>query len=135
MSSDNTDSTVLEVETIKVSPKTLMNTIKNILVNDFGMTRDSIREIVREFVAETVRRYLDSRSTQGDWLAVAIRDEIRLQLNTALRGGRSFAFSSDTTIQKMVLDAINAEIKKQVLDRVVVTFKEAPNAVATDPQA
>jgi hypothetical protein len=87
--------------------KATINHVRQILMNELGLTRDSIRDMVREITTETVTRFFNS----GDFEKF-LRDQINKQF-------RTYHYDSDE-LQKLVTKLIAEAIQKDVKNRLSI---------------
>jgi hypothetical protein len=112
--------------TDKINNRPHANTVRQILMNELGLTRDSVREEVRRITSETVERYFKTGEFQK-----FLRDKINAQFIT-YRWENKDLFAA--FVQKLTEQEIRAAVKTHVTDnfRVKVEIAETPPGDPTE---
>lgn len=103
-----------------------INQVRNILVNEFGLTRDVIREIAREFVETTVRSEVQRMINTG-----VIEHYVRQEIDAICRD-RRWTGDSMRAIVAMQAKAQVAEFLRDNLKFSTTDDQQEPTNGATD---
>ena len=93
------------------------NQIRQILMNELGITRESIREEVRNIVAETVLRYIQS---------IPLDEHINKAISKSIQGGPYDFSSLKEKVGKEMEKQIAAHLKKVVEKSIKITIEAKP---------
>ena len=84
--------------------------VRNVLMNEMGLTRDTIRETMKEIVTETCVKFFKS----GDFTS-HLNGQIDKQL-------RTYSYGSGV-LKKLVAEAVAEAVKKQITDNLKLDIK------------
>jgi len=79
--------------------------VRQVLMNELGLTRDGVREIMREIAAETAQKYINSGALQK-----TLDAEIYKQLLNSYNGGYN--------LKRVIGDAVAEAVKTQIVNAV-----------------
>lgn len=95
-----------------------INEVRQILMNELGLTRESIREVVREIVTDTVEKHLRNMTSQSEMERI-IRDKV----NEVVKDNR---WEKDT-MRDLIIHVARTEIEKFVASHIkIATQKRKP---------
>lgn len=92
-----------------------INQVRQILMNELGLTRQSIRQLTEEIVLQTVNKKLQELD-----LDRKIQQSIDNHLGQALRGYRGSA----EHLRREVVERISAAIAQKIRENVIVQFSD-----------
>ena len=90
------------------------NVIKQILMNELGLTREYVRGIVAEVVADTVQR----RFEQSGYLHSLLETLVKQELSRLIIKRESY--SSDDHLTQLVKSAVKDEVHRAVSERIKI---------------
>jgi hypothetical protein len=93
---------------IELEDRNTVHNVRQVLMNELGLTRESIREMVREIVSDTIGKYMAS-------------DQFRQYMVGQLAG---------SNVASLVRQHVDKEVGRQVRERlgINVTWKPDPKA-------
>lgn len=96
------------------------NAVRQVLMNELGLTRESVRQEVTEIVGSVCRAYLDNLMKSG-YLEKIIRTEI----THIVKDPRRFAFRSDETELEAIIKLVaEDQMRKYLAEHVRISYVE-----------
>ena len=89
--------------------KTIHNSVRQVLVNELGLTRESVREETREFVREAVEKEV-ARMLAADQLRALIGD-ILLRTKTSIGYGETLRDWINTAGRAAIVEWVKENVK------------------------
>lgn len=90
-----------------------INEVRQVLMNELGLSRESIRGLAAEIISQTVQRQLE----QSGYLQNMVRDIVAAELRKILTRG---AYGSGDPLTDLIRSAVNEEAKRIIRERVVI---------------
>ena len=102
-----------------------INQVRQVLVNELGLTRDSIRDIAKEFISQTVTSFFSLWINEEANVKILVQLLVKEHLDAQAKPNQRIAYrgmSFGSYLERMV----HEEVSKQVAQRLNITLRDIP---------
>lgn len=89
-----------------MTPNSTQNQVRQVLVNELGLTRESIRQEMKAYVEQAVERHLGT-----DQFQQLLAERIFTRINTLLS-----SYRGEEKLEKIIITEVRSEIERQAKD-------------------
>lgn len=102
----------------------LTNSVRQVLMNELGLTRESIRQEVRDIVAETVQKFMH---VEGGQFWPFLADQISKALRTYCGGSDELKKLIAATVASQVEVLVREEVKRMLQHIEIISCSGSPD--------